>query len=113
LQDIPSPGPATRDEEEVWDKVGATTGRTTSPPPAVDDVVPNDAQEQAVTVEIHPQPSTKEGQGPHPAAATLVEQPKEREQEPPVEATTAREPDIVDIASLLGAPTITVVRSTL
>jgi hypothetical protein len=43
----------------------------------------------------------------------VVEQPKEREQEPLVEARTAGEPIIVDIANLLGAQTVTVVRSML
>jgi hypothetical protein len=46
-------------------------------------------------------------------ASTAVEQPKERWQEPLVEAGTTSEPGIVDIASLLGAPIVTVVRSTL
>jgi hypothetical protein len=43
----------------------------------------------------------------------VVEQPEERGQEPPVEAVIAGEPDIVDIASLLGALIVMVVRSTL
>jgi hypothetical protein len=47
------------------------------------------------------------------SAVVAIEQPEEREQEPPVGVVTGGEPDIVDIASLLGAPTVTVVRSTL
>lgn len=64
-------------------------------------------------MEIHPQPSAEEVQGPPLAAAVAVDQPKEREQETPVEAETIGEPGIVDIASLLGTPTVTVVRSTM
>jgi hypothetical protein len=45
-----------------------------------------------------------------------VEQPDEREQEPPFEEIATGEPmqpGIIDFASLLGAPTITVVQLTL
>jgi hypothetical protein len=42
-----------------------------------------------------------------------VEQPKEREQEPPVDVETVGESGIVDIASLLAALTVTVVWSML
>lgn len=66
-----------------------------------------------MTVELNPQPSVQEAQGPPPAAVVAVEQPKEREQEPPVEEVATAEPSIIDIASLLDAPTITVVRLTL
>lgn len=75
--------------------------------------VPGGAQEQAATVELNPQLSAEEAQGPPPVAAVVVEQPKEREQEPLIKVAATREPDIVDITSLLGAPTVIVVRSTL
>jgi hypothetical protein len=42
-----------------------------------------------------------------------IEQLEEKEQGPPVEAGAASEPGFVDITSLLGAPTVIVVRSTL
>jgi hypothetical protein len=41
-----------------------------------------------------------------------VEQPEERVEDPPVEDGAASEAGIVDIASILGAPTITLVQST-
>jgi hypothetical protein len=44
LQDIPSPDHAIHDEEEeVWETVGASSGRSTRPPPTVGDVVPEEA----------------------------------------------------------------------
>jgi hypothetical protein len=78
-------------------------------PPTAEDVAPGEALEQAATMESHPQPSIEEVQGPSPTAVTAIEQLKEREKEPPVEAGSASEPSIVDIASLLGASTVIVV----
>lgn len=78
-------------------------GGNTSSPPVVEGAVPGEAQEQAVTVELNPQPSVKEVQG------SVVEQPKEMEHEPPIEAVTTGEPSNVDITSLLGAPIVIVV----
>lgn len=75
--------------------------------------MPDEAQEQVATVKLNPQPSIEETQGSPPAATITVEQPKEREQEPPVGVGTDRKLGIVDIASLLGAPTVTVVQLTL
>jgi hypothetical protein len=57
--------------------------------------------------------SIGEVQGPPPATAVVVEQPEERVEEPSVEDGAASEAGIVDIASILGAPTVTLVQSTL
>jgi hypothetical protein len=51
--------------------------------------------------------SVGEGQGPPPAAAV------EQQEEAPGEAETASEAGIVDITSIMGAPTVIVVWSTL
>jgi hypothetical protein len=55
------------------------------------------------------QASVKEVQDPPPTAVVAVEQPEET----PVEAGAASEAGIMDLSSILGAPTVTVVRSTL
>jgi hypothetical protein len=100
LQDIRSSDTADQGDEDVWETVGATTERDTSPPS-------EEAQQQTSTVE--PQASVEEVLDPPPATAVAVEQPKEIH----VDARAASEAGIVDIASILGAPTVTVVRSTL
>jgi hypothetical protein len=111
LQDVPSSGPVDQDEGDVWDTVGAVTDRSTNPAPTTEDSVPERAQEQTGAME--PQPLVEEVQGPPPVVAAAVGQPKERVEEPPVEVVSAGEPGIVDITRLLGAPTVTVVQSTL
>lgn len=93
--------------------MGATSGKSTSSPPVVENVVPVEEQDQAATVDNLPQPFTEEVQGPPLVAAMAIEQLEEKEQGPPVEAGAASEPGFVDITSLLGAPTVIVVRSTL
>jgi hypothetical protein len=86
--------------------VGGAIERSFSPAPTVEEVVPESAQQadgagelQASTEERRPKPSTTTGVV-EPVMAHV-------EEEAPAEA------GIVDIASLLGAPTMTVVRSNL
>jgi hypothetical protein len=93
-------------EEKTWDTVGAAAERNISPPPTIGEVVPGSAQ-QGSGVD-NSQTSTEERR-PDPSLATVAEQPEEAQAED--EATT--EAGIVDIASILGAPTVTIVRSTL
>jgi hypothetical protein len=107
LQDIPSSDPTDQGDEDVWEMVGATAERETSLPPVAEDVVPKEAQQQTNTVEL--QASIEEVHDPPPAATITVEQPEET----PVEAEAPSEAGIVDIANILGARTVTVVRSTL
>jgi hypothetical protein len=103
--------PTDQGEEDVCKNVGAMAERNTSPPPATEDAVSEGAQQQTGTVEL--QMSIGEVQGPPPATAVVVEQPEERVEEPSVEDGAASEAGIVDIASILGAPTVTLVQSTL
>jgi hypothetical protein len=107
LQDIPSSDPADQSDEDVWETVGVTVERNTSSPPASEEVVPEGAQQQTSIIEA--QTSVEKGQSLPPAAGVAMEQPEET----PVEAGAASEAAIVDIASILGAPTVTIVRSTL
>lgn len=113
MEDIPPLDPTVQDEGDVLETVGATAAGGTSLPPAVEDIVPEGAQEQTATVENQPLPLIEEVHGLPPAPAAAVGQPKERVEEPPVEARAASETSIVDIAKTLGAPTVTVVQSTL
>jgi hypothetical protein len=86
--------------------VGATTKRSISPPPGIEEVVPGAAQQE--TSAVNSPVSAEEGRQ-DPSVATAVEQPEEAH----AEAGAARVAGIVDIASILSALTVTVVRSTL
>jgi hypothetical protein len=105
LQDNPSSDPVDQGDEDVWETLGATAERSVSPPPATEEAVPGAAQLETGAVESRV--SVGEGQGHPPAAA--VEQPEEAL----AKAETASEARIVNIASILGAPTVTVLQSTL
>jgi hypothetical protein len=105
-QEIPSSDPTDQGEEDDWDTVGGATERSLSPAPTVQETVPQMAQQMPVTAE--PQASAEENR-PEPSATTgtggsLAAQ---------AEAEAPAEAGLVDIASLLGAPTVTVVRSSL
>jgi hypothetical protein len=86
--------------------VGGPTERSRSPAPTVEELVSHMtqwttrvAEPQVQAEESRPEPSTTTGTG-QPVAA-------QAEEEAPAEA------GLVDIASILGAPTMTVVRSSL
>jgi hypothetical protein len=86
--------------------VGGPAERSRSPAPTVKELVSRMTQRstrvvepQAPAVESRPEPSTTTG-AEEPTAA-------QAEEEAPAEA------GLVDIASILGAPTVTVVRSSL
>jgi hypothetical protein len=86
--------------------VGGPAERSRSPAPTVEELVSRMTQRstrvvepQAPTMKSRPEPSTAAG-AKEPTAA-------QAEEEAPTEA------GLVDIASILGAPTVTVVRSSL
>jgi hypothetical protein len=93
LQEIPSSDPVDQGDEGDWETVGEPVERSRSPAPAMTEAVP-----QAPVAEGRTEP-----------AAVAAEEPAvtEAEEEAPTEA------GLVDIASILGAPTMTVVRSSL
>jgi hypothetical protein len=93
-------------EEDDWDTVGEPTERNRSPAPTVEETVPQMAQQTTSTAE--PQVPAEENM-PEPSATTGVEGPvaAQAEEEAPAEA------GLVNITSILGAPTVTVVRSSL
>jgi hypothetical protein len=104
--DIPSFDSVDQGDKEIWDTVGGATERSLSPAPTVEEVVPESTQQ--ATGAGDPPASTEERR-PEPSATTRVLEPvvAHVEEEAPAEAR------LVDIASLLGAPTMTVVRSNL
>jgi hypothetical protein len=106
LQEIPSSDPVDQGEEDDWDTVGGATKRSRSPAPTIEETVPQMAQQRPSTVE--PQASAEESRL-EPSATTSAEGPvvPEAEEEAPAEA------GLVDIPSILGASTVTVVQSSL
>jgi hypothetical protein len=106
LQEIPSSDPVDLGEEGDWDTVGRATERSCSPAPTIEKIVPESAQQ--ATGASEPPASTEEGR-PEPSATTGVMEPvvAHVEEEAPAEAR------LLDITSILGAPTVTVVRSNL
>jgi predicted secreted protein len=103
-QDIPSSDPADQGDEEDWDTVGGATERSLSPAPAVEEVVPEPAQQATGAGE----PQTEERRlESSTTTGTMEPVVAQAEEEAPAEA------GLIDIASILGALTVTVVRSSL
>jgi hypothetical protein len=94
LQEIPHSDPVDQWDEGDRETVGESAERSRSPAPAV--------------TEVEPQAPVAEGRT-EPVATPAAKEPAatEAEEEAPAEA------GLVDIASILGAPTVTVVRSSL
>jgi hypothetical protein len=105
-QEIPSSDPVDQGEGDDWDTVGEPIERSRSPAPTVEELVSQMTQQTTSVAEpqvpaegSRPEPSTTAGAG-EPVAA-------QAEEEAPAEAR------LVDIASILGASTVTVVWSSL
>jgi hypothetical protein len=94
LQEIPPSNPMEQGDEDDWDTVGEPAERSRSPAPA--------------TLEVMPQAPVAEGRT-ELAATAAAEEPAALEagEEAPAQD------GLVDIASILGTPTVTVVRSSL
>jgi hypothetical protein len=105
-QEIPSANPVDQGEEDDWNTVGEPTKRSRSPAPTMEEPVPHTAQQATSTVELH---VPAEENRPDPSATTGAGEPvaAQAEEEPPAEA------GLIDISSILGAPTVTIVRSSL
>jgi hypothetical protein len=105
-QEIPSSNPMDQGGEDDWEMVGGATERSRSPAPTVEEAVPGSAQQTTSTGEP---PTPTEERRPEPSTTTGAVEPvvTHVEEEAPAEA------GLVDIASILGAPTVTVVRSNL
>jgi hypothetical protein len=97
LQEIPPSDPVEQGDEGDWDMVGERARGSRSPAPIVVELL----------AQLTRQPLVVEG-STEPAAAVAEEAAAtEAQEEAPAEA------GMVDIASILGAPTVTVVRLSL
>jgi hypothetical protein len=97
LQEIPPSDPVEQGDEGDWDTVGEPAGASRSPAPTVEDLL----------AQLSRQPPVAEGS----TAPTVVVAEEAAATEALEEAPAAD--GLVDIASILGAPTVTVVRSSL
>jgi hypothetical protein len=95
VQEIPPSDPVEQGDEGGWETVGEPAERSRRPAPAMPETMP-----QAPVAEGRTEPATTVAAAEEPATTEAGE-------EAPAEA------GLVDIASILGAPTVTVVRSSL
>jgi hypothetical protein len=96
LQEIPPSEPVEQGDEGEWDTVGEAAG-SRSPTPTVEELL----------AQMERQPPAAQGSTEPAATAAEEAAATEAQEEAPAEA------GLVDIASILGAPTVTVVRSIL
>jgi hypothetical protein len=106
LQEIPPSDPIDQGDEGDWGTVGEPAERNRSPAPTIEELVSQLTQQSTTVVE--PQAPVVESRT-KPATTAAAEEPAaaQAEEEAPTEA------GLVDIASILGAPTVTVVQSSL
>jgi hypothetical protein len=97
LQEMPPSDPIEQGDEGDWDTVGEPAGGSRSPAPTVEELL----------AQMTHQPPIAEGSTEPTTAAIEWAAATEAQEEAPTEAR------LVDIASILGAPTMTVVRSSL
>jgi hypothetical protein len=97
LQEMPPSEPVEQGDEDVWDTVGEAAEGSRSPAPTVEELL----------AQMERQLPAAQGSTELTAAATEEATATEAQEEAPAEA------GLVDIASILGAPTVTVVRSSL
>jgi hypothetical protein len=96
LQEMPPSEPVEQGDEGDWDTVGEAAGGR-SPAPTVEELL----------AQMDRQPPVTQGSTEPAAAATEEAAATEAQEEAPAEA------GLVDIASILGAPTVMVIRSSL
>jgi hypothetical protein len=97
LQAMSPSDPVEQVDEGDWDTVGEPAGGSRSPAPTVEELL----------AQMTRQPPVAEGNTEPAVAAAEEAAATEAQEEAPAEA------GLVDIASILGAPTVTVVRSSL
>jgi hypothetical protein len=97
LQEMPPSDPIEQGDEGDWDTVGEPAGGSRSLAPTIEELL----------AQLERQPPTAQGSTEPAAAATEEVAAAEAQEEAPAEA------GLVDIASILGAPTIMVIRSSL
>jgi hypothetical protein len=94
---MPPSDPIEQGDEGDWDTVGEVVGGSRSPAPTVEELL----------AQMERQPPVAKGSTEPAAAATEEVAAAEVQEEAPAEV------GLVDIASILGAPTVKVVRSSL
>jgi hypothetical protein len=97
LQEMPPSEPDEQGDEGVRDTVGEAAEGSRSPAPTIEELL----------AQMQRQPPSAQGSTEPAAAATEEAAATEAQEEVPAEE------GLVDIASILGAPTVTVVRSSL
>jgi hypothetical protein len=97
LQEIPPSDPVEQGDEGDWDTMGEPAEASRSPTPTVEDLL----------AQLSGQPPVAEGSTALATAVAKEAATTEAQEEAPAEA------GLVDIANILGAPTVTVVRSIL
>jgi hypothetical protein len=115
MQEVPPTEPVEEGDEGEWDTVGETAG-SRSPAPTIEDLLaqlerqppaPQGSTEPvAAAVEEVVATGTQEGAAPVAVAAEEAMAAEVREETP-------AEGGLVDIASIIGAPVMTIVRSSL
>jgi hypothetical protein len=106
LQEIPPFDPVDQEDEGDWETVGEPAERNSSPAPTIEELVSRLTQWSTTVVE--PQAPVVENRM-EPAVTAAAEEPAATQAEEEVPAKVG----LVDIASILGAPTVTVFRSCL
>jgi hypothetical protein len=97
LQEMPPSEPVEQGDGADWDTVGEPAGGSRSRAPTVEELL----------AQLERQPPVAQGSTEPAAASTEEATTTEAQEEAPAEA------GLVDTASILGAPTVTVVRSSL
>jgi hypothetical protein len=106
LQEIPHSDLVDQGDEGDWETVGEPAERSRNPAPTVEELVSQLTHQSTMIVE--PQAPVAEDRT-EPATTPAAEEPATTEAEEEAHAKAR----LVDIASILGAPTVTVVRSSL
>jgi hypothetical protein len=96
-QEMPPSDPVEQGDEGDWDTVGEPTGGSRSPAPTVEELL----------AQLERQPPVAQGSAEPAATAAEEAAATEVQEKAPAEA------GLVDIASILGAPTVIVARSSL
>jgi hypothetical protein len=97
LLEMPPSEPVEQGDEGDWDTVGEAAGGSRSPTSTIEELL----------AQMEREPPVAQGSTEPTAAVTEEVAATEAQEEAPTEA------GLVDIASILGAPTMTVVRSSL
>jgi hypothetical protein len=97
LQEMPPSEPVEQGDEGEWDSVGEAAGGSRSPAPTIEELL----------AQMERQPPVAQGSTEPAVAPTEEAAATELQEEAPAEV------GLVDIASILGAPTVMVVRSSL